>query len=57
MLGHPTGLTDRGQIRGVQAGLLARELIRQAMLVVARDEPGLHGRALADLVNGAVPAR
>jgi hypothetical protein len=56
MLGHPTGLTDRGQIRGVQSGLLARELIRQAM-VAARDELGLHGRALADLVNGAVPAR
>ncbi|MGP0067546.1 MAG: tetratricopeptide repeat protein [Isosphaeraceae bacterium] len=43
VLGHPSGATDAG-LRGIQRGLLARELIRQAVLLAARDEMGLATR-------------
>ena len=44
VLGHPTGVTEPAQAEGVQKGLLARELIRQAILLAARDELGLATR-------------
>ena len=53
MLGHPTGTTEVGQIRGGQNGLLARELIRQAILLAARDELGLATRD--ELLGDAAP--
>jgi tetratricopeptide (TPR) repeat protein len=53
VLGHPTGVTEVGQIRGFQIGLLAREIIRQAILVAARDELGLPTRD--ELLGDAAP--
>ena len=55
MLGHPYGMTDAEKTRGIQTGLLARELIRQAILVAARDELGLPTRdeLLGDAAPGA----
>jgi hypothetical protein len=53
MLGHPTGVTDVGQVAEVQKGLLARELIRQAILLAARDELGLATRD--ELLGDAAP--
>jgi tetratricopeptide (TPR) repeat protein len=52
-LGRPSGLTKVGQIQGVQKGLLARELIRQAILMAARDELGLATRD--ELLGDALP--
>ena len=53
MLGHPSGVTEVGQVAGVQKGLLARELIRQAVLLAARDELGLATRD--ELLGDAAP--
>jgi hypothetical protein len=36
VLGRPTGVTQVGQLQGVQKGLLAREIVRQAVLLAAR---------------------
>jgi tetratricopeptide (TPR) repeat protein len=52
VLGGPTGATSPGALAGVQKGLLARELVRQALLVAARDELGL---ATRDVVLGDAP--
>ena len=55
ILGHPSGMTELEQIRGkAQTGLLARELIRQAVLLAARDELGLPTRD--ELLGDAAPA-
>lgn len=55
VLGRPTGQTDQEKTRNVQKGLLARELVRQAILVAARDELGLATRdeLLGDSVSDA----
>jgi tetratricopeptide (TPR) repeat protein len=53
VLGHPGGLTDVERVREAQAGLLARELIRQAVLVAARDELGVATRD--ELLGDAAP--
>ncbi len=53
VLGRPSGMTEDGNIRGIQTGLLARELIRQAVLLAARDELGLPTRD--ELLGDAAP--
>ena len=54
VLGHPSGVTKPGQLAGIQKGLLARELVRQAVLLAARDELGLATRdeELGDALPG-----
>ena len=43
-LGNPTGPTDIETEDRLQAGILAREVVRQAILIAARDELGLATR-------------
>ncbi len=52
VIGRPTGVTRLGQLAGIQKGLLSREIVRQAVLLAARDELGLPTR---DEVLGDAP--
>jgi tetratricopeptide (TPR) repeat protein len=51
-LGKPVVTEDRGALEGIERGILARELVRQSLLIAARDELGL---ATRDVVAGDVP--
>src|SRR4051812_28551226 len=52
ILGRPSGATAIGKFSSIQSGLLAREIVRQAVLLAARDELGLSTR---DEVLGDAP--
>jgi tetratricopeptide (TPR) repeat protein len=54
-LATPTGPSKFADIQRTDQGLIARELVRQALLIAARDELGLATRD--EVLDDAVPAR